>query len=304
MIGALLVVASTMGTLGGVITALIRETRTAVTSMRWFALTAFLAIAAGCGSSESPRPFNLTPPVRLIDTNAYRDGRTTCFALVDARAETLRGGFDGRTQLDEVTCPLHCFIGGDYPTEPGVRLLPLWGSEERQLVKLLGAVSIDTLSMNKARRDFAFARDGFVHVVEERRKTLEAIDLGLMASPDATHRLFAGADTSRAESLIRDHAANRFLVTFRKPDGQEIRIGFPDSPDSVMSLSLLSGERFVARHQAGSIADRWMMTLVTLALKDTPAPDVVSAIYERDRDALLEILRLRRSKILEADKGC
>jgi hypothetical protein len=258
---------------------------------------------------------DLTPPVRLLNTSAYADGGTVFFVLSDARGKTLQGGFDGRIRLADETCPQHCFLGGDYPTKPGVRLLPLWGSEERKLIHLLATVISDTASADEV-QILLWARSGaeipsklrnelsgFIRAVEWRRQTLEAIDHGLLAGTNSPYQLFSGADTARAESLVRDQATNRLVITFRDAKGKVIRIGYPASIDSVMSPASFSGDRFDSRYLAGSWTDRMMVTKVSTALgkiKGNGSPSV----NERDRSALLKLLKVRTAKILEADKDC
>jgi len=279
------------------------------------ALGALFVLTAGAGSNE-PAPLDLALPVRLLDSNMYLDGGTVFFVLSDARGRILHGGFDGQIRIvgDDV-CPQHCFVGGDHPTEPGVRFLPLWGSEERKLVHLLVAVISDTASPAEV-EDLVWYKSGpeipeklhggiagLVRAVEARRRTLEAIDHGLLWARTGPVQLFAGADTARAESLVRDRTSDRFAVTFHDAKGGKIRIGYSASPDSVMASASFSGERFDSRYPAGTVVDRMMVTTVSRALKlenGNPTP----SMNERDRSALLDLLKVRTAKILEADKDC
>ena len=82
-----------------------------------------------------------------------------------------------------------------------------------------------------------------------------------------------------------------------------IRIGYPASMDSVISPASFSGERFDSRYLAGSFTDRMMVTKVSTALGKTKG-DRSPSVNERDRSALLDLLKVRTAKILEADKDC
>jgi hypothetical protein len=280
---------------------------------KWLvALVTPCLLTIGAGSS-SPGAFNLTPPVRLVDTSMYADGGTVYFVLVGAQSETLRGGMDGGMKTGDMTCPLHCFVGGDYPTKPGVRLLPLWGSEERKLVDLLMTVVRNMGSPDEV-QSLLKARSGaevpskfrgkgkwiFASAVNRRKQTLDAIDHGMLASPEDANRAFSGADTAHVKELVRDLKTGRFLITFPSANGEDIRFGFPASPDSFMNPSSFAGRKFDSRYVAGSSEDRRFMTYVMMTLRS----DRASSVDQRDREDLLEILRQRRAKILEADTRC
>lgn len=269
-------------------------------------------LTIGAGSS-SPDAFNLTPPVRLVYTSLYADGGTICFVLVGAQSETLRGGLEGSLRRVDVTCPSHCFLGGDHPTKPGVRLLPLWGSEERKLVDLLMTVVRNMGSPDEV-QSLLKARSGaevpskfrgkgkwiFASAVNRRKQTLDAIDHGMLVRPEDVNRTFSGADTAHVKEFVRDLKTDRFFLTFRSANGEDIRFGFPASPDSFMNPASFTGRRFDSRNVAGSYEDRCNMTYVMMTLRS----DRASSVDQRDREDLLEILRRRRAKILEADTRC
>lgn len=258
--------------------------------------------------------FNITPPVRLVDTDMYLDGGTLNFVLIGAQAETLRGGFDNSlsSQIERETCPPHCFVGGTYPTNPGVRLLPLWGPEERELVDLLMTVVRDMASPDEVQVllrarggadvpiKFYNGKGHFIAAVEGRRQTLEAIDHGLLASHQDTNHIFAGADTARVESLIMSRATNQFVVTFRDALGGPIRMTFPASLENAMGPSFLGGRNHESRYATGSHGDRRFMTYVAFALRDSSN----TIVNRSDKEDLLRLLEVRRAKILELDRGC
>ena len=271
-------------------------------------------LTGGTGSNESAT-MGLTPPVRLLKTSSYVDGGTLCFVLADARGQTLQGGLDGRILLSDATCPWQWFVGADHPTKPGARLLPLWGSEEHELVHLLVSVISDTASPGEVQAVLRAKsgseapskfQDGglwyFIRTVEGRRLTLEAVDHGLLAGTHAP-QLFQGADTARVESVVRDRAANRYVVTFRDAEAKAVRIGYPASPDSVMNSAWFSGPGYERSYAAGTWTDRIMLTKVKSALDQTPG-DAAPSMKDADRSALLELLELRRKRILAADKDC
>jgi hypothetical protein len=238
------------------------------------------------------------------------DGGTSSFVLIDARGTTLRGGFDSRIRFDDADCPGKCYVGVNHPSESGVRFLPLWSSEERELIHLLETAIKDTATAGGTRvapsnqeNSGMVDLGSLVSRVEGRRQMYEAFDQGLLI-PRESIRLFSGADTARVESLVRNPGGNRFIVISRDADGEEIRMGYPVSSDSVMNAASFSGQRFDSRYVAGSWVDREMITFVTIALKEALERGWPVKGDPRDASKLLAILDLRRRKILENDADC
>jgi hypothetical protein len=251
--------------------------------------------------------------VRFVAAHSYWDGGTVSFVLVDAQGETFRGGFDGRIQFED-SPPRRCYVGNDHPTEAGSRFLQLWGPEERELVELLTTVISDTLSADELKSlrsssdlspaDYELRR--LAGTVEHRRLKLEAIDQGFLVSPDETCRYFKATSPLHAERLVvdGDGATKRFVITIRDAQEKEFCASFPASLDSIMSPS--SFTNWGSRAGVGQRKDRLLMTLVLMALDADPRYEVAQGTartpqYQQDRASLLGLLRIRRTRILEAD---
>jgi|GEM_PF-3494237 len=288
----------------------------------WMTLVPLFIITMFPGLGLAGEEVSLTPPIHLAQASYYEDGGTVAFVLVGARGDTLRGGFDGRMQEGLSSYPQHCYVGNVYPTRRGARLLPLWGSEERALVGMLTAAVRDTLSSDEIDRllstrsalelpsDIGVELWHLVLAVERRRHKLEAIDRGLLASPAAVLQYFGVVRPLHADSLGIDAASRRFAMRIRDASGKTLRVSFPASPASVMSASSVSGPGYSGlRFEAGGVEDRLLMTLMAMALEGGPeggrTPRSVASApqYQRDRDSLLAVLRMRTARILEADAG-
>ena len=260
--------------------------------------------------------FGLTCPLRLASAACYSDGGTVGFAIVGAAADTLRGGFDGRMRQAGSYCSPHCYVGGDYPTTPEVRPLPLWGLEERALIRLLTTVLGDTLSADQIQTllstSSALRLPTGVSVelwhltgaVEVRRKTQEAIDQGLLMSREATLGYFRVATPLRTDGLVWDHTGKRFALGVRDSLGKSYQVSFPATPDSILGCSSVSWSGgHILWLRAGSWEDRALVTLVLLALgrDDAQAGEPTKIANQVDRKALLDLLRSRTAKVLEID---
>jgi len=278
---------------------------------------------------------SLTPPVRLARVDFYLDGGTVGFVVVGAQAETLRGGFDGRMvgypiRTDDrgrlvgpISTPHrhHCYVGSEYPTGPGTRLLPLWGGEERALVRLLTQVIEDTLSTDQVQQllgtssamdlphDISVDLWHFVCAVDFRRQTHDALDHGLLCSPRVALHYFGMVPPVRADSIGLDPVSGRFVIRIRDAQASTRRVSFPASPDSIMSSSSTSWPVHWRTEETlvGDTQDRMLLTLIAVAIGDDA--DSLAALQSRDyltqyqqNEAVLRILlRMRSSRILEAD---
>lgn len=200
------------------------------------------------------------------------------------------------------------------------RFLPLWGAEERALVRLLVRVINDSLSPDRIEKllltnsamelckENSIELWHFVRVVERRRQTHEAIDRGLLAYPAEAYRYFEVVGSIRADSIGLDSDSEKFIIYISDAAAKKLQVCFPASPDSIMAASCC----FVPRRSvwlyslAGTCEDRMLMTLISIALG--VAPDDGAGSYPvpprgaiESREALIELLRMRTARILEMD---
>jgi hypothetical protein len=165
----------------------------------WMTIAGLCTI--GCSvvdDASAGNNFGLTEPIRLAWADIYLDGGTVSFILVGAQAETLRGGFDGRMQEVSSLFPRHCYIGDAHPSDSLARMLPLWGPDERALIRLLKTLLADSLSSNEisnllsigsAMRLPRGVNVGLWHLVravDGRQRLLKAIDKGFLTCPEST----------------------------------------------------------------------------------------------------------------------
>ena len=244
------------------------------------------------------------------------DGGTAAGDLVGPRGRRQAFCFDGReceeSTLALTTCraPDHVFVGAHHPTLPGARSLPLWGSEERQLVKelvlslenpirvtdprTLRIRSLDKRSKPKPRLAEPNEAEAVIQRIRDRYATHAAIDSGRLASMEVTLRYFDQRPPLRLQQVRHDSTAGWFEVvivdsasrayTFRLLTDHRSSVGsqvlFPRRP-------LLSGN--------GTSWDRATLTLVQAALESDGRADA-------DRIALRNHITARVRQVLYDDQ--
>jgi hypothetical protein len=117
-------------------------------SQRW-RLTA-VAMLLGVGlmnlssvAADQLESVTLHPPVIVQDAIAFLDGGTIAIRLKDGKGVTLDFCLDGRLRLTtDAQKPYHLFLGGQHPTDPRARELPVSGQEEKALLKLLKGAAV------------------------------------------------------------------------------------------------------------------------------------------------------------------
>ena len=142
------------------------------------AIAAWVAASSCARTRDVERASDLIWPVQLAATHFYRDGGTVSFTLVGAGGETLKGGSDGRMQAGSSPRLYHCYVGGEYPSRPGARLVPLWGPEERDLaaLKVTAPFRADSVSVDRLQgRQVRAALTDFLH---SRVKKIPEADAG------------------------------------------------------------------------------------------------------------------------------
>lgn len=192
-------------------------------------------------------------------------------------------------------------------TDHGARMPRLWGAEERALIDLLRNVLGDTLSADQIHfllspivagdlpRETSVALWHLVNAVEGRHQTHEALDKGLMASPQAALRSFHVVEPLLAKEVALDTASQRFVIRIQDAQGKGIRATFPASEDSIACHSWIAGEANTGLWcEVGSSYDRQLMTLVSMALE----ADRTSSFEKLNLKVLLNV---RRTRILESD---
>ncbi len=298
--------------------------------------TGVLALPAYAG--EGLLPNRLVPPFTIVDSDYYLDGGTTSFKIVDARGETVLGGFDGRMCIIESggpgepslnSCtPSHVYIGAGHPTSPGARLLPLWGEEERAVMKVLdaalGAELTDSERLLLLKTDSALKLPDehagrlwhLVRRVDRREREIDAIDRGLLAPTDCITgylgvsipivvRSVAFVDsTTTYEVTLADSIRTEFVISLPAdslaasppPSGMWFReervYTFPSAEGPTVWRS-----RSIMLHAFGAMGDRCALTVLMVAVGSMNT-EVPGATW---RDELVATVRWRIRRTLETD---
>jgi hypothetical protein len=255
----------------------------------------------------------LVPPIHIVKSDSYLDGGTIMVVLADDHGDTLHGGFDGRMHPGLDSYPWHCFMGGDYPTvngtrepNPGTRLLPLWGREERALVWQIGMGLENELSASE--RESLRVRQSptglvpwprqremweLLRAYDQREATLDALDRGAIESDAVTLAFFNLRSPLSISKVTRSEDSLNVIV--RANGGVEWQIVLPS--DSSRAIRGPSGYRHgvVVNFPIGTTYDRCMIALVEMALR-SDAEQGNSTHLELER-----LLAIRKRRILADD---
>jgi hypothetical protein len=269
-------------------------------------------VAASRGSAE----LQGTPPFRVVRAMFYLDGGTTSAEIVDAAGRKVLVGFDGRSQGGRAY-PWHCFVGAAHPSEPGARVLPLWGAQERAMVRLVNAAIGRTLNARQKRlllaasnaaplpRELAPGIEELVRMAEARRRTLEALDRGELTSLDAALSRFEARRPLRVNAMSRGSDG---VVNLSVADGKGSKFVVALSDTGSGLGSVVTTQAYRLQFPPGSNEDRLALTLVSAALKGTGGVRAAPSAKRRfltpaDRTALAGLLERRKARILREDES-
>jgi hypothetical protein len=257
--------------------------------------------AAGHGDPVAPTPPPPDGALHIQEISFFRDGGTVGVRASDPQGGILEACFDGRPQLAESSYPRHVFLGGQHPSRPDARPLPLWGPEERALIDRLHAALCDSLAPDQRRllqrargvgEIGAFSTEiwHLVRAVEGRRRVHEALDHGhLMHAED----VIAWFDLAPPVSLVSVEQDAAGVATVVVQDAADNRI-FAEIPvASPVDRSRVSTADYDHTFALGTWPDRYLTTLVALAVREPGTSPSIAPL----RDALAR----RRQLILSAD---
>jgi hypothetical protein len=229
--------------------------------------------------SNAPGLPHLAEPLHIVEINSYQDGGTVSVVLEDANRTQLVCCFDGRVQSSAAALPepphamQHMFIGATHPSRPEARSLPLWGSEERQLVKLLDHALADSLS-----RPAFFSKDSgyclvcdLLPALEFRRNMHEALDRGDLASVEWAIGYFSLVPPIRADNLTFDDADRIFTLTIVDAKGEKLEVRIPEDTNSEHARPCASTV-FMPKW---SLPERYLITLASRMVDDSAPRDSI-----------------------------
>jgi len=266
------------------------------------------AVVVVATAGTTPRIPDLARPVKIVDYAYYMDGGTVGVTLSGTRRDTLSGGFDGRMREESHSYPQHCYVGGPYVKGAGVRLLPLWGTEERAFVSLVQQGIESEISRDKRRRLLAttsairLSLDDvriwqLVRRSEDRRQLLDALDRGEMLGDRATLSYFEAKAPITLDRIRRDGSSKAFEIVIGDGASGGHTIYLPADPAKVASGPTTLGGKFHLSMPAGTNEDRLLMQLVYIALRDDRTHVAPSL-----RAQVRELLKIRRERILDVDR--
>lgn len=285
-----------------------------------FAIGVLLVLAHTRAWSD-PAPLGLVPPLKLTRVVYFKDGGTTMFEVTDSKGHTIVGGFDGRTRAVQTpsppdswvfdATPRHMYLDAEHPARPSARLLPLWGDEERAVVRMLVGVldeempewrtrllSVENISTLPDSRTMDLWRIAGRSAARE--QMLDEIDRGQLASDDCLRSYLGIVYPIRLESVAWDDSAAAYTVSLTDFGETVFTITVPaDSAGSEPRPSRMR-RRYEFAHPFGSLGDRCALTALSLAVPSNAA--------ERDRiegvdllDGLMETVRMRIRRIFETE---
>lgn len=230
---------------------------------------------------------SMKPPFHVENPGIHDDGGTVVAELVDANGSRLPFCFDGRTcnpEADSVCgMPKHVFLGA-YPSRG--RPLPLWGSEERYLIRALQMAT----PVREKRPGMAVNRQRLVESVQGRARLLAAVSKGRVA--DANDALdFFGFRSSPVSVQAIDSSTAGYELTIGGSEARPMVVRLDPRPDSRSKVRV---HRSWALYREGQVEDRLVLELVRTALPAGKATPRSAAIRR--------LIASRSHRILLADR--
>jgi len=198
---------------------------------------------------------------------------------------------------------VHCYVGGMHPDEPWARALPLWGEEERALLRLIDEALSSQLTTEQRTRlqKKTYPLDDLdehevrlwhlLHAFDRRMRLNRCIDEGIPACPDCIASYIGAATPITLDAVSRSDSMTAYVASLRDANGKKFEIVLPaDTIAAFTPSQLRSGSSF--QLPFGSVPDRCALATLSLA-----KPHTALELYS----ALIRIVRARIRSTMQSD---